>query len=886
MAEYSFHPHDQLWPGDTGLNAGTWSTNDGNANIGREFIATADCTLTSIWVYVGGPEMYGNAIRVAAWRSSDSQKLYESLDLTMPSVTGWTEHVLTAPVALANGVRYVISFFNQNVDYQYVPGLHAQNIDAGPVQVSPPSGGYMPSRFVYTNSVAMPTNGAGSGTGYLIDLTVSDEGGGGPGPVLATATVSPSEGIASAAAPITLTVDAPEGATVAWDIHSGGTGTFGDADGEVTTFTPTSGDRIIVRCTVTGDTTAAGYARIYRSATPAAVSASFNASTTDPLGGTDSLAKSVGYSRGGVAPFVRRSLYDARVAYGDQIVNPQGLPVQSRQDGGYRSWRGVTFNMQRPADFLGMRFMKHALAAGPVRVDLWRGAAGAAVPTLLATKTVNVEVTSAPEWVEVWFDVPIPLVAGTSDDDQYQVGYVTPDGYYVNVPFAFNTQPWSEYPFLVQLNGGGFGQTGGSATWSQYLTHYNPGTPPVGRQGESYLVEPIVEYLSDEPVYEGGTGYFKQFQAFADIDNYFPFGLWQPLPDATPQLPSMGVNTVVTLGQGAANYQPNVDAIKAAGLKAIPQAVPDGGLAIQRSDEAFYARTLGYIMADEPDMFEHFGTAELHDIYVGHKKRDGSRMHMFNMGLWFAQNKGFAFHPSGAGIDGANVAWREWLSKYSDILSLDFYMEYPYQAELGPNGYGLWCNPVFVRRMQSVTDHAKPVWGFVASALNPGNHPSPEKVTKSVWAWLIGGARGIVLFDTVFTAQGGYVTSSSMLTRPDMKAAMKALSDQLQAWRVPLMGPDVNLPVEWETTNKTAGPVGGMWGVPPHYALREDATYYYLFTQAIRPGNTQIDWVLPNAVSKTITVLGESRTISADASGSFVDSYTGDYAFHHYRWAK
>ena len=98
-----------------------------------------------------------------------------------------------------------------------------------------------------------------------------------------------------------------------------------------------------------------------------------------------------------------------------------------------------------------------------------------------------------------------------------------------------------------------------------------------------------------------------------------------------------------------------------------------------------------------------------------------------------------------------------------------------------------------------------------------------------------------------------------------------------------LLAADLGLVTAWTTSNSTAGPMGGTFGVPLHYTSRSDGTYQYVFAQAIRPGATTGTLTIPAWAGLTVTVVDESRSETVSGGGVLTDSFAADYQYHLYR---
>jgi hypothetical protein len=220
----------------------------------------------------------------------------------------------------------------------------------------------------------------------------------------------------------------------------------------------------------------------------------------------------------------------------------------------------------------------------------------------------------------------------------------------------------------------------------------------------------------------------------------------------------------------------------------------------------------------------------------------------------------------------------------ADIISLD---QYNLADGTDPyDRYGVWVYAQQVGRCREVCDDAKPVWLVIETTSQTPAQPTPSQVTRAVWAALIAGARGIVFFDHRFGSDFVTQDFAAMLSDAPMSAAITTLCARITSLGNELMSPDLGLVTAYTSSNTTAGPKGGTYGVPIHYTTRStDSTFEYCFAQAIRPGATTATLTIPTWAGEVVTVLDEARTVTVDGSGVLTDTFAADYSFHLYRRA-
>jgi hypothetical protein len=577
------------------------------------------------------------------------------------------------------------------------------------------------------------------------------------------------------------------------------------------------------------------------------------ATATDVLDVTTSSNRTIN-NTGTVARTLTRSLLGQRLNWGSPMdASIQGptfatdaTPVEL----------AAAFKVQWTCRLTKVRIYKAPALAGTVPVTVW-------APDNSVLATLNVTWTAdAGGWREITFSSPITL----APDVEYRVSYNAVNSNFATSPWVFNAQDFVEPPFYVRA----MGETGGvKVNGSSFAATH---VAPTLRSASNYYVDPIVEWDTDLPGY--GAGYGDQWTNHTPA-NAFPVGVFYCDPPFIAEYLAMGITTLVAIPIGQPGYR---DAI--VGTNADVWA-PVSSEDIVLTDPSYGTRVQGYFLWDEPDMTHNYGSPQqLRDALAASRRKDSSRPIMLNLGMPSAKNQGWTGAPVGGDQYLLNANWQEYADT-ADFFSCDFYNM---SADAHEGRYGIWTYPLITARMKSISQGRKPVWGYVETTSPTPNEPTPQQVYNATWAHLIAGANGIVYFDHRFADSDVTQDFAAMLHDAPMKAKVTALAADIQALAVPLKDNDRGLVTAWTSSNTTAGPKGGTFGVPLHFTTRRDATKTYLFAQAIRPGTTTGTFTVPSAAGKTITVRGESRTLTADGSGVFSDSFASDYAVHLYEW--
>ncbi|HEX9087191.1 MAG TPA: DUF4082 domain-containing protein [Arthrobacter sp.] len=581
-------------------------------------------------------------------------------------------------------------------------------------------------------------------------------------------------------------------------------------------------------------------------------STTLTASATDNLNATANASITVTNS-GTVARTIHRSLLGQRLNWGSVLSADQG-PQFASDIAAFEL--AACFTLQWPVRLTKVRIYKAPDLAGTIPITVW------APDGSVMTSTTVTWTADTGGWREITLPAAVALDAGP----EYRVSYNAVNFQFAYSPWIFNGQDFIEPPFNVPMfKENSLGKFDAMA--------FAPGhVAPTQRTASNYYIDPIVEWDSDLP--GNGPGYGNQFVNYTPAQA-FPVGVFYCDPEWIADYLAMGINTLMGIPTDVPGYREAIVGTTA-DVWAVAGSVPS-----LMADAAYADRVQGYFLWDEPDMTHNYASPQsLRDLVATTRRMDSTRPIMLNVGKPSAINQGWQAAPVGAGPDVLNANFIQYAA-LCDFFSCDFYNM---TDDAHENRYGIWTYPVITARMKSISVGRVPVFGYVETTSPTPGQPTPDQVYKATWAHLIAGADGIIYFDHRFGSALVTQDFAAMLHDAPLKTKVTALITDIQALAVPLKDADRGLVTACTSSNTTSGPKGGMFGVPIHYTSRRGGTKTYLFTQAIRPGATTGTFTVPSAAGKTITVRGENRTLTADGSGVFSDSYAADYTVHLYEW--
>jgi hypothetical protein len=523
---------------------------------------------------------------------------------------------------------------------------------------------------------------------------------------------------------------------------------------------------------------------------------------------------------------------------------------------------GLRFKVQRACTLTGGRIWKAPAAAGTIPITVWNYD----THTQLATTNVT---WIADEGGQRYYDMPpVDLVPGV----EYCVSYFA--NAFAATGWRFNAQTYLEWPFVV---------VGGEYQDDSGIWHtagcYHDGShafPEVNRNANWFWIDVRVEYDSPVCTYKGGREYFDQWPNWKLTE--FPIVVFAVDYGYIAEYVSTGVNLPMPW-----NSFDSRDEIIAANTQVIAGANDGISSRFVAADPELSEHVSAYVYWDEPDLQ---GTGDgtpqkMRDTFRSARSFDSTRPLYFGFGAAMLRGQSFGWFPNGATAEVATANWRE-SAQLTDIVTGDDYAI--------NDGAGIWKYGVQVDRLRAINDWRTPVWAIIETCILPGGikNPSLLEMKQAAMLSIIHGARGIVWFDHQFAynaPDGNFYPQDfqAYLHDPVKKAGLTSFHGFLQSIADALWAPESSMERSVESSNKTAGPIGGELGVPIHLTIRETDEYNYVIAQAARPGITVGTFSIPALANGTITVLNESRTISIDETGEFVDTFAGDYEYHVYR---
>jgi len=620
-----------------------------------------------------------------------------------------------------------------------------------------------------------------------------------------------------------------------------------------------------------------------------------HATATDTLGAVSSVNQTLTAGTKTGMRTLRRSFYGARMNWSSVVDESIWGPTLNAPDDFGQIMTGPitvgnTLTMMRDCRIIGVRLYKSPTAVGSIPVGMWD-----AVGNLLTSKTLSWVVDEG-GYREVLWDAPVPV----KDGQEYNWGYFYPnaDTNYAGAIWVWNGQDYTNYPFWQK----GFFVTGAGvrshAGWRKPGgTGLTFSSLSADRAPCDYYIDPIAEWTDDTPGYDGGTSYFAQWDNSTWFQTHFPITVFWPDLGDYHLYRDVGVN-IITTGDSAT--QNNIDQFKAeeasvpGGLKWIPSLYSDdmSGPIATGDDPVLASIIVGYFVMDEAELNQNpwFPPETTLAWYSHARQYDSTRINWQNLSKMTADNQGFIFAPAGVDMVTKELNIRRYGTQ-TDIASLDKYslagpesyaQNVPYG---GANRYGLWTYPLCIKRIREVTDGRNPVWAIIETTSEFPNQPTPSAMDRAVWSMLIAGARGLELFDHRFRDSDVEQDFGALLRVPAMKTQVTSMCALIQTLKNALFAPDAGLIESYTSSGNLAFAQGGYAigaKIPMHFTTRIADGKTYIFAQVIRDGATTAVFHAPSLAGATLTVIGESRTVTVDGTGHFTDNFAANYQYHLY----
>ncbi|WP_199442690.1 hypothetical protein [Umezawaea beigongshangensis] len=394
----------------------------------------------------------------------------------------------------------------------------------------------------------------------------------------------------------------------------------------------------------------------------------------------------------------------------------------------------------------------------------------------------------------------------------------------------------------------------------------------------------------EEPVpvpWEGGPAYYRAFPAaeaagWAD-PAFFPRAVWfeSVVDRAGVDLDrAAGLNTYVELTADS-----DLDLVRAAGMFAVPSAGHAG----------VGPETVGWLVADEPDMWAGPGAGEWTGNYPGQGEicapvtakcgytvldrvrdrlpKDDGRLRYANFGkgvmFWESDSEAGPFLNGRTDLTSADVYW------YTDPNVCDSPSEGPLMGIGAAHcrraaNYGTTMDRM--RKLDADDGHLQPLWAFVEVGHPFTEHDAPtitgDQLAGAVVNSLIHEARGIVYFNHSF---GGPCVSQHVL-RDSCGAAVRPSVTRVNE-QIAHLAPVLNTQSHrWEFN----GALDTM--------LKEHDGSRYVFAMLKRrtaPG-THVLTLPPDTRGSTAEVLFENRTVPV-VDGTITDELAAESSYHVYK---
>jgi hypothetical protein len=349
---------------------------------------------------------------------------------------------------------------------------------------------------------------------------------------------------------------------------------------------------------------------------------------------------------------------------------------------------------------------------------------------------------------------------------------------------------------------------------------------------------------------------------------FFPLAVWLQAPANAARYKAIGINLYVGLWRGPTEEQ--LDTLDESGIRLI---CGQNGRSLRFKDRP---TVVGWMHGDEPDNAQSLGQGKgygppippvtIVEGYDKIRKADPDRPVLLNLGQGVAWD---GYHGRGVRTNHPED-YREYV-KGCDIASFDIYPASHEAREIAGN---LWYVPQGVDRLRRWSEGRKEVWCCVETTgiNNENRRPTPKQVRSEVWMALTHGAKGIIYFAHQFKPK---FIEAGLLADEEMAREVTAINRQVRELAPVLNSPEVVAGAVVESSDK---------GVPVDFLVKRHSDKTYVFSVAMREGDTTATFKLPDKADARVEVLGEGRTIEA-LGGKWNDHFAG-YQVHLYRIAR
>jgi hypothetical protein len=347
--------------------------------------------------------------------------------------------------------------------------------------------------------------------------------------------------------------------------------------------------------------------------------------------------------------------------------------------------------------------------------------------------------------------------------------------------------------------------------------------------------------------------------------DFFPLAVWMQSSRHAEQLHAAGINTYVALSDDL--NQECLDTLKRSDIKLI---VGQSPASLKFADNP---TIIGWMHGDEPDnaqdLPDHKGYGppieprKIVDEYTQMVQADSTRPVMLNLGLSVAYNEW-----GGRGTRTGHAEDYPEYIKGADIVSFDIY-----PVAGGPKEVSGKLDYVAqgVDHLVQVGKGEKVVWNCIECThiSEPERIATPHQVRAEVWMSLIHGSKGLIYFLHEFKP----FKEAAILDNPEMLAAVTALNQQIASLAPALNSPTVVDGAKVQSDNPE---------VPVDILVKQNGGANFLFAVGMKEGAAKATFTLPDKGVKSVTVIGENRTIDV-ANGFFSDAFA-PWDVHLYKW--
>ena len=350
-----------------------------------------------------------------------------------------------------------------------------------------------------------------------------------------------------------------------------------------------------------------------------------------------------------------------------------------------------------------------------------------------------------------------------------------------------------------------------------------------------------------------------------DDPQFFPIGVWLQDSANAERYKKAGINTYVGLWKGPT--EEDLLVLKKAGIRVV---CTQNEVARKHLDDP---TILAWMHGDEPDNAQSLGSSggygppvlpeRIIEDYRRMQTVDSTKPILLNLGQGVAWDDYIG--------RGTRTRHPEDYPRYiqgCDIVSFDIY---PATHDRPAVAGKLWYVANGVERLVHWGDGKKMVWNCLECThiSNPDRKPTPREVRSEAWMSLIHGSQGLIYFVHQFKPK---FREAALLDDLEMLEAVTRLNHQIMELAPVLKSPSLRDEVRVVSTNAE---------VPITTLVKNYSDTLYIFSVAMRSGQTRARFQLKNSKAAYAQVIGENRELSVK-DGAFEDSFT-DWDVHLYR---